>query len=352
MGRDKTMQEAIMTTRRAHIPAALTIAGVLFVLVMSAPLGSAEAQTFFFVQGEAGPAGEPPMTCDATTCALDRDLAIDGSFTNDELAVQTSYRFPECPEGYVQDATVTDFVLCTDGADEMVKVGDFWVDRYEASVWENEDCTGTQYGDTDDWAAVDATFPASGQYTVPLFACSVSGVTPAAYGSWFRAQAACVASGEHLITSAEWQQAVEGTADPGAVDGAGGVCVTQVGGWTRRATGDGTACVSTWGAEDMIGNVIEYVADWYQGGQDWVGVAFADGTGAEPWPASYGDGADRNWNLDGRAYQGGYRNALPAAAMRGGSLNQGEYSGAFELSLDHAPSEDNLVTGFRCARSR
>ena len=118
------------------------------------------------------------------------------------LTVAMSIWLPECPSGYERDTGRADIVLCTNGRDEMVKVGDFWVDRYEASVWSAADCTGTQYGNTDDWATVAGTFPYHGSFTVPLYACSVTGVTPSRYLTWFQAQAACTASGKHLITNA------------------------------------------------------------------------------------------------------------------------------------------------------
>ena len=35
----------------------------------------------------------------------------------------------KCPEGYAWDRAETGFTLCKRGADEVVKVGDFWVDR-------------------------------------------------------------------------------------------------------------------------------------------------------------------------------------------------------------------------------
>ena len=39
------------------------------------------------------------------------------------------------------------------GTDRMVKVGDFWIDKYEMSAWQNADCTGTQYGaSADNWS--------------------------------------------------------------------------------------------------------------------------------------------------------------------------------------------------------
>jgi formylglycine-generating enzyme required for sulfatase activity len=228
----------------------------------------------------------------------------------------------------------------------MVKVGDIWVDRYEASVWSDADCTGTQYGlADDDWPA---SFPETGHFTVPLYACSISGEMPSAYANWFQAQAACAAAGKRLLTNAEWQQAVEGTSDPGTSDGSGGECLLT-GGFDVRATGNGSACVSYWGVEDMNGNLEEWVSDWYEAGHEWAGTEFSDGAGATPWPAGFGD--DRTSNINGRAYQEGYQNGLPAAGRRGGASNYTTAAGAFSVNWLEAPSSGNLMTGFRCARS-
>src|SRR6185503_7301258 len=56
---------------------------------------------------------------------------------------------PDCPVGYARDTTSMTYVMCKKGADEVVKVGRgasaFWIDRYEGSIWQNPDGTGTQY---------------------------------------------------------------------------------------------------------------------------------------------------------------------------------------------------------------
>lgn len=257
---------------------------------------------------------------------------------------------PECPNGYVRDMDREDIILCVRGRDEMVKVGDFWVDRYEASVWADADCTSgvedrVPYGS--DAENYPETFPDSGSFTEPLYACSVRGVTPSRNLTWFQAQAACSASGKSLITNAEWQAAAAGTYDPPLPPRSGECHI--MGGAPRRA-GNGTLCVSVWGTEDMIGNVGEWTSDWWQAGVDW--LEGGDGRYAEAWPEGYRvDNADTTWNLDGRAMviTSDFTNGLPAAAVRGGTMGQRAQAGAFALSVSLAPSNLDREIGFRCA---
>jgi formylglycine-generating enzyme required for sulfatase activity len=237
----------------------------------------------------------------------------------------------------------------------MVKVGDFWVDRYEASVWSDAACSATQYGGASD--NYPATFPDSGQVRAPanrLYACSRNGVTPSRYLTWFQAQAACAASGKSLITNAEWQMAVAGTNDPGASSVDAGLCLTsgagaRLTGRAGRNPGGGDSCISLWGTEDMIGNLWEWTSDWWQAGRGW-DAGFSDGASADVWPDGYSsDNADTTWNLNGRAAgPAGYANGLPAAALRGGSWTNGTQAGAFALNVGNAPSNSNNSIGFRC----
>ena len=251
---------------------------------------------------------------------------------------------PTCPRGYTQDATVTLFVVCKKGVDEVVKVGTcaaaFWIDRYEASIWQNADGSATQYGLA---SATDypATFPANGQYTAPLYAMSKKGVQPSAHMTWFQAAFACRAGGKRLPNGEEWLAAAMGTNDPGSNTGTGGACVTNASG--PRATGQGVTCVSTWGAQDMIGNLWEWTAEWYAG----LGNA---STPASTWPAP-SFGGDGTSNIASSADDGvaGWTVGLPAAALRGGGWGNGSQAGVFSLHLGTAPSYwSSLTFGVRC----
>ncbi len=272
----------------------------------------------------------------------------------------------------------------------MVPVGDFCVDRYEASVWERKDgkpvdcealqdaveealargwseseiyygnrpsdcgaspvaaCSYRQYGSppgcTSQTACDDypAEFPDSGNWTKPLYSCAIKGVFPSRSMTWFQAQQACSNSGRHLITNGEWQQAVAGTPDTTA-------CNTNSAGPSGDAwkTGHGT-CKSSTSVEDMIGNLWKWVDLWGQAGRD---MGISQGAVTAPWPASYGDGGDKTWTINGESHDGTMlKTGLPFAAFRGGSWGAGAEAGAFAFLASVGPSGWYWDLGARCAR--
>jgi formylglycine-generating enzyme required for sulfatase activity len=279
-----------------------------------------------------------------------------------------------CPSGYEQDTTRTDVVLCKKNLgnqkfDEMVKVGDFWIDRYEMSLWQNPSCDGTQYG----LAANDAHdygFLHNGNWTTKLYGCSRTGVQPASYITWFQSQQACVLSGKALCTNEQWQAAAAGTPDPGAFDGiSGGPCHTKskAGDPPFRNTGLAgdrklTGCVSVWGAEDMIGNKWEFVSLWqaepgYNGTISYwedFGDKFTFGSDA------YFHGGlittEPGWVQPGTHFvqfgDASIQKRLPAVAIRGGDSTWGQQSGIFAFDVGESPAAAPIWEGARCCRNR
>lgn len=264
---------------------------------------------------------------------------------------------PDCPVTYARDTANIAYVICKNGSDEVVKVGRgpsaFWIDRYEASVWDTAAANGTQYGATGPTGLLiapdyPATFPKNSQRTPTfkeVYAVSKVGVQPSASLTWFQAVEACAASGKRLPTSEEWQRAASGTNDPSSNNGTGGACVTASAGPGARSTGQGTLCVSAWGTQDMIGNVAEMTGDWYAG----VGDLSAAVQAKSNWPdASYGgdttdDIASTVYSVSGATAQN-----LPSVLVRGGTWGDGATAGVFNLRVSTAPSYSDHSIGFRC----
>ncbi len=236
---------------------------------------------------------------------------------------------------------------------EMIRVGNFCIDKYEASVWDSytNDTSGTQYGTTsDNYPCGDNANACSENGSNPIYARSIAGVNPARYITWFQAAQACANSGKRLCTNQEWQIAVSGTPDEDTSDPGDDLEECNI--WANSKpsgaswatenetieTGSASACVSDWGAYDMIGNVWEWTADWSgQGGDS------DDHTNT----ATYNQ--DQTYNVNEAQYQGN-GDGLPAAFLRGGRWGFGSGAGAFALFLSLAPSYSNYIIGFRCCQ--
>ena len=207
------------------------------------------------------------------------------------------------------------------GTGVMVKVGSVCIDKYEASVWSSP-TGGTQYGATgDDYPCND-----NGQGCTTIYARSVAGVTPSRFITYFQAQQALANSGKRLPTNAEWQMAVAGTPDSTAcnVGPAGSVA----------NTGANAGCVSNHGANDMVGNLLEWAADWDEEG----GVCAT-------WPAV-------DFGSDGTCLGRGSGEAssrFPGALVRGGNFVDGAGAGPFAVNAVR-PSSSFAELGFRGAR--
>jgi formylglycine-generating enzyme required for sulfatase activity len=232
------------------------------------------------------------------------------------------------------------------------------VDKYEGSVWQidQEEESGRelvakvqageatlsdllagpgsnyQLGCADsNHVAFPSTFPGNGNWVSERYAVSVPGVLPTGCVSWFQAEQACRLAGKRLATNQEWQAAAAGTPDPGNTPGALD-CNTTSGG--PSITGSRTACVSKWGAFDMVGNVYERVADWSDTSNGCVTLPDYEGLGND---LSCVGGPGLGWSN------------FPGALYRGGYWDNGAAAGVFSVVATYPHLEINGI-GFRCAR--
>jgi formylglycine-generating enzyme required for sulfatase activity len=208
----------------------------------------------------------------------------------------------------------------------MVKAGPLCIDKFEASVWSSP-TGGTQYGvSSDDYPCTDNGQNCKGR----IFARSVAGVKPSAFITWFQAQQALANSQKRLPQNAEWQQAVAGTPDPGPDNGTTDCNTTLQSGQDPVNTGSRSGCVSAHGANDMVGNLYEWVADWVQAST------------ANP---GWGSFSNDTMTLSGASTTAQY----PSALLRGGYFSSGASAGPFAVG-GNRPSISFSGFGFRGAR--
>ena len=240
-------------------------------------------------------------------------------------------------------------------APDAVAAGTVCMDKYEASVWRvplpataNKSLVkkiqqgkvkladlskggAMQLGTTvDDYAPC----ADGGQNcTDDVYAVSVAGVLPAAYLTWFQAQAACKNARKRLPSNAEWQAAVIGTPDPGPDDGVTDCNTTFQPGTDPVVTGSRSGCVSADGAYDMVGNLYELVADW-------VPRSSTCGT----WSPTVSPTGDS------QCLAGVETTGEPGVLLRGGVFLDGVHAGPFLVGGGNGPSYNSHLVGFRCAR--
>ena len=210
----------------------------------------------------------------------------------------------ECPIGYSVNSAQTSFTDCTKSisgvTDEMVRVGNFWIDRYEAST------PGTGSLGTGSAALTTAA------------AYSTTGNEPATSVTWFQAERLCANAGKALCSNAEWSAAALGSPDGVASTGTGGTCDTTAEG--NRPGGQGTSCQSFFGAQDMTGDVWEWVADWMPSGPQ---ASTATALSTNPYSV-HGFTQDIVFGINTQATDGtAFETGLPAALARGGGSGDG-----------------------------
>jgi formylglycine-generating enzyme required for sulfatase activity len=232
-----------------------------------------------------------------------------------------------------------------------VAAGTICLDTYEASVWRVPNPTTTNallVKKIQQGSATEADLTAGGATQLgqksddyapctdngqncanDIYAVSLPSVTPSAYLTWFQAQEACANAGKRLPTSAEWQVGINGTPDPGPDNGTTDCNTDST--FTVAATGSRTSCVSARGAFDMVGNLVEWVADWVP-----------RSTACPGW-----DG----FSNDFMCLSGASTVALgPGALLRGGSWTDGTSAGPLMVDGFFMPSGADGLLGFRCAR--
>jgi formylglycine-generating enzyme required for sulfatase activity len=243
-----------------------------------------------------------------------------------------------------------------------VRSGRICIDKYEASVWETtdpavvakiEDGTVTLADLVGAGAVQRGVFPVydyepgcplNGNGCVDFYAVSIPGVLPSTHLSWFQAAAAARNSAKRLPANAEWQAAALGTPDPGVSEAASDDCNTANGGGAGVLvpvpTGTRANCVSDVGAFDMVGNAVEWVADW-----------MPRPLGCPGW-GSFSNDEMSLW--EGSSVPCGFNPGLgPAALRRGGAFGGGEgdtNAGVFAVDGTMEPWRAASWFGFRAAR--
>ncbi len=220
---------------------------------------------------------------------------------------------------------------------DMVTLGTFCIDKYEASV-DDPNNLGTLDGSRTTAKAL-----------------SVEAI-PQTKISWMQASRACSNAGKRLCTRQEWLLGAGGTpsgAQPPNPDD----CNTKASGAIK--SGSRSQCKSGAGISDAIGNVSEWVDEWYVTGApvETDPAKWLQALMIEPFGQVAADGKDATWNVNGRALNDLTAPltpslGMPAVGARGGSYLDEDGTGLLSLDLRYAATVPVEHVGFRCCRDR
>jgi formylglycine-generating enzyme required for sulfatase activity len=228
---------------------------------------------------------------------------------------------------------IQDFHFGTGPAPREVFVSAFWIDRHEVTAGEYRACVRRGICDLRALTSGDERY--------------LSDELPMVNVTWENADTYCRWREKRLPTEAEWEKAARGTDGRrwpwGGFDRADGANrgqvedlavrspVLQLTDWAVDGS-DGFELAappgslpfgaSPYGADDMAGNVSEWVADWY-GDKD-----PTESTGIDPTGAPSGQ----------------------FKVVRGGSFREPRFFARTYVRLRQPPAERDLTRGFRCAR--
>lgn len=236
--------------------------------------------------------------------------------------------------------------------DIMIKVGNFWIDKYESSiVLISKD---TVFIDDPKFGGIDSLNKnkTGTAYDVSPNTIAVSQCRRATSGiTYFVAEQTAINNGKHIIRNEQWQAAASGTTRTNAEG-------MQPNGedWKNISLID----ISRYGVVGCAGSLWEWTSSWGQYGEHYEGTPtnWYDWPGPEShkeWDDKYDTyGNDIIINMAGRAYtrqdSARYASGLPAALVRGGSWGDKNRAGIFALIADGAPSYYGFEVGFRCVK--
>ena len=295
---------------RPHLSYANVISTLCLFLLLSGGTAVALNGSNTVQSDDLGP-GAQVEAADVAANAVNGSNVIDDSIAGadvDEAGLDASALRTRAAQGACEPTVA--------GTGTMVMVGPTCVDKYEASVWSSP-TGGTQYGATGD------NYPCNddGQDCDNIYARSVPGVIPSRFITYFQAQQALANSGKRLPTSAEWQAAVAGTPDSEACN---------VSNHAVQRTGANVGCISRFGANDMVGNLWEWVGDWDE----------------------ESDGCSTNtFGSDATCFgDAGPPTRVPAMLTRGGFYGAGTRAGPFAADAGVQGRVARQGQGFRGAR--
>ncbi|MFQ5642846.1 MAG: SUMF1/EgtB/PvdO family nonheme iron enzyme [Thiogranum sp.] len=224
------------------VPTASSTAGLLTAFPSDLADPTDAIATVNFAAGQVVGNTTTVKLCQGTSCPSAGPLAVITHNTEQDVVIDVQgYYYPaagSCP-------------------DDMVAVGSLCVDKYEASVWPTATGGIQESGGAITRCNADGS-DCGANGANPIYARSVQGVLPNDSVTWYQAAQACANVGKRLPTTGEWQAAAAGTPS-GTGDGSTGC--NSLSGNALVITGNAPSCVSTAGAFDMVGNLMEWSAD-------------------------------------------------------------------------------------------